>query len=180
MSDKTEYHIIKPKIIKNGTNACWINAPLFASSAHEIIILQHFILDNSRLVQGELDITSIFIEKFLNVNRLDNLPWNEQTYLDIYYILSDIAHGNYFFDKTYFKENHSECIPPHVKNIYDKVLPYAFHAIWVFIVLFYFFVTSYFRFQNIYITDFSDFFRIWLLTFLYTMLFILSFQFIDS
>jgi len=99
MSDKTEYHIIKPKIIKNGTNACWINAPLFASSAHEIIILQHFILDNSRLVQGELDITSIFIEKFLNVNRLDNLPWNEQTYLDIYYILSDIAHGNYFFDK---------------------------------------------------------------------------------
>ena len=32
--------------------------------------------------------------------------------------------------------------------------------------------------KNIYITDFSDFFRIWLLTFLYTMLFILSFQFI--
>tara|TARA_B100000902_G_scaffold39177_1_gene46608 strand:- start:19 stop:510 length:492 start_codon:yes stop_codon:yes gene_type:complete len=66
----------------------------------------------------------------------------------------------------------------YLKNIYDKVLPYAFHAIWIFIVLFYFFVTSYFRFQNIYITDFSDFFRIWLLTFLYTMLFILSFQFI--
>ena len=66
----------------------------------------------------------------------------------------------------------------YLKNIYDNVLPYAFHALWVFIVLFYFFVTSYFRFQNIYITDFSDFFRIWLLTFLYTMLFILSFQFI--
>jgi len=100
MSSKTKYHIIKPKLINNGTNACWINAPLFASSAHEIIILQHFILDNSRLVQGELDITSIFIEKFLNVNRLDNLPWNEETYLNIYYILSDIAHGDYFFNKN--------------------------------------------------------------------------------
>ena len=99
MSGKSKYHIIKPKLINNGTNACWINAPLFASSAHEIIILQHFILDNSRLVQGELDLTSIFIEKFLNVNRLDNLPWNEETYLNIYYILSDIAHGNYFFNK---------------------------------------------------------------------------------
>jgi len=99
MSGKTKYHIIKPKLINNGTNACWINAPLFASSAHEIIILQHFILDNSRLVQGELDLTSIFIEKFLNINRLDNLPWNEETYLNIYYILSDIAHGNYFFNK---------------------------------------------------------------------------------
>jgi hypothetical protein len=99
MSDETKYHIIRPKNIMNGTNACWINAPLFASSAHEIIILQHFILDNSRLVQGELDLTSIFIEKFLNVNRLNNLPWNEETYLNIYNILSDIAYGNYFFNK---------------------------------------------------------------------------------
>lgn len=68
----------------------------------------------------------------------------------------------------------------YLKNTYDKVLPYAFHTIWISIVLFYFFVTSYFRFQNIYITDFSNFFRIWLLTFSYTMLFILSFQFIYS
>lgn len=99
MSDITKYHIIKPKDIDNGDNACWINAPLFATSAHELIILQHFILDNSRLIQGELDIISIFIEKFLNINRLDNLPWNNNTYLDIYYILSDIIHGNYFFNK---------------------------------------------------------------------------------
>jgi len=66
----------------------------------------------------------------------------------------------------------------YLKNIYEKVLPYVFHALWIFIVLFHFFVTCYFRFQNIYITDFSNFLRIWLLTFLYTMLFILSFQFI--
>ena len=36
-----------------------------------------------------------------------------------------VLHGidlssNYFFDKTYYKENHSDCIPPHIKNIYDK------------------------------------------------------------
>lgn len=66
----------------------------------------------------------------------------------------------------------------YLKNIYEKVLPYVFHALWISIVLFHFFVTCYFRFQNIYITDFSNFLRIWLLTFLYTMLFILSFQFI--
>tara|TARA_B110001450_G_scaffold78018_2_gene74130 strand:+ start:1016 stop:2554 length:1539 start_codon:yes stop_codon:yes gene_type:complete len=99
MSDKIKYHIIKPKVIDNGVNSCWINAPLFATSAHEIIILQHFILDNSRLVQGELDVISLFIQKFLNINRLDNLPWNNDTYLDIYNILSDIAYGDYFFNK---------------------------------------------------------------------------------
>ncbi|MAD56963.1 MAG: hypothetical protein CMK44_00130 [Porticoccus sp.] len=28
--------------------------------------------------------------------------------------------GNYFFDKAYYKENSTDCIPPHVENIYDK------------------------------------------------------------
>lgn len=99
MTDIKKYHIIKPKDIDNGDNACWINAPLFATSAHELIILQHFILDNSRLIQGELDLMSIFIEKFLNINRLNNLLWNNYTYLDIYNILSDDKYGNYFFNK---------------------------------------------------------------------------------
>ena len=66
----------------------------------------------------------------------------------------------------------------YLKNIYEKILPYTFHVLWILIVLFHFFLTSYFRFQNIYISDFSDFIRIWILSFLYTMLFIISLQFI--
>ena len=94
------FDIIKPINFDNDQNACWINAPLFAASAHEIIIFQHFILDNSRLTPGELDIIKIFIDIFLNINRLNNLEWNGNTYYRIYEILSDKKYGNYFYNNT--------------------------------------------------------------------------------
>jgi len=66
----------------------------------------------------------------------------------------------------------------YLKNIYEKVLPYIFHISWVLIMLFHFFIICYFRFQNIYISDLIEFLFLWLATTSYTMLFILSMQFI--
>ena len=66
----------------------------------------------------------------------------------------------------------------YLKNIYEKVLPYIFHMLWILIILFHFLIICYFRYQNIYISDLIEFLFIWLATTSYTMLFIFSIQFI--
>jgi rod shape-determining protein MreD len=42
----------------------------------------------------------------------------------------------------------------YLKNIYEKVLPYIFHILWILIILLHFLVICYFRYQNIYISQF--------------------------
>ena len=66
----------------------------------------------------------------------------------------------------------------YLKNIYEKVLPYIFHMLWILIILFHFLIICYFRYQNIYISDLVEFLFIWFATTSYTLLFILSIQFI--
>ena len=66
----------------------------------------------------------------------------------------------------------------YLKNIYEKVLPYIFHILWILIILLHFLVICYFRYQNIYISNLFEFLFIWITTTSYTMLFIISIQFI--
>ena len=66
----------------------------------------------------------------------------------------------------------------YLKNIYEKVLPYIFHILWILIILLHFLVICYFRYQNIYISNLFEFLFIWIATTSYTMLFIISIQFI--
>ena len=66
----------------------------------------------------------------------------------------------------------------YLTNSYEKLLPYIFHSIWLIIILFHFFIICYFRFQNIYLLDISNFFFNWLASVLYTLLFIIAIQFI--
>ena len=66
----------------------------------------------------------------------------------------------------------------YLKNIYEKVLPYIFHILWILIILLHFLVICYFRYQNIYISNLFDFLFIWITSTSYTMLFIISIQFI--
>ena len=66
----------------------------------------------------------------------------------------------------------------YLKNIYEKVLPYIFHIFWILIILLHFLIICYFRYQNIYISNLFEFLFIWITTTSYTMLFIISIQFI--
>ena len=66
----------------------------------------------------------------------------------------------------------------YLNNIYEKVLPYIFHMLWILIILFHFLIICYFRYQNIYISDLIEFLFIWFATTSYTLLFIFSIQFI--
>ena len=66
----------------------------------------------------------------------------------------------------------------YLKNMYEKVLPYIFHMLWIMIVLIHFLIICYIRFQNIYISNLVEFSILWLYTTSYTMLFIISIQFI--
>ena len=66
----------------------------------------------------------------------------------------------------------------YLKNIYEKVLPYIFHILWILIILLHFLVICYFRYQNIYISNLFEFLFLWIATTSYTMLFIISIQFI--
>lgn len=66
----------------------------------------------------------------------------------------------------------------YLSNSYEKLLPYIFHSIWLIIIFLYFFIICYFRFQNIYLIDISNFLFNWLASVFYTLLFIISIQFI--
>ena len=66
----------------------------------------------------------------------------------------------------------------YLTNSYEKLLPYIFHSIWLIIIFIHFFIICYFRFQNIYLLDLSDFLFNWLASVSYTLLFIIAIQFI--
>ena len=66
----------------------------------------------------------------------------------------------------------------YLSNSYEKLLPYIFRSIWLIIIFLYFFIICYFRFQNIYLIDISNFLFNWLASVFYTLLFIISIQFI--
>ena len=54
---------------------------------------------------------------------------------------------------------------------YERLLPYIFHSIWIIIILFHFYLISYFRFQTVYLSDKTEFIIIWLMSFGYSLIF---------
>jgi len=59
---------------------------------------------------------------------------------------------------------------------YERLLPYVFHGIWIFIIGFHFLIISYVRFQTVLVADPIAFWVNWLMSFLYTMIFFLIAQ----
>ncbi len=66
----------------------------------------------------------------------------------------------------------------YLSKSYEKLLPYIFHSLWLLIIFLHFFIICYFRFQNIYLSDTSDFIFKWFASASYTLLFLIAVQFI--
>ena len=53
---------------------------------------------------------------------------------------------------------------------YERLLPYVFHSIWIIILILHFYIITYFRFQSVFLSNKTEFFLIWLMTFGYTFI----------
>ena len=60
---------------------------------------------------------------------------------------------------------------------YERLLPYVFHSIWIIILILHFYLISYFRFQSVFLSNKTEFFAIWLMTFGYTFIFFIIMQY---
>ena len=60
---------------------------------------------------------------------------------------------------------------------YERLLPYIFHLIWIIIILFHFYLISYFRFQTVYVSDKIEFIIIWMMSFGYSLIFFIIMQY---
>ena len=63
---------------------------------------------------------------------------------------------------------------------YEKMLPYIFYSYWIVIILLYFFVMAYFRFQILFLSNFTGYVIQSIYLFLYTFTFIFILQFFYS
>ena len=60
---------------------------------------------------------------------------------------------------------------------YERLLPYLFHSIWIIILILHFYIITYFRFQSVFLSNKTEFFVIWLMTFGYTFIFFIIMQY---
>ena len=60
---------------------------------------------------------------------------------------------------------------------YERLLPYVFHSIWIIILILHFYIITYFRFQSVFLSNKTEFFVIWLMTFGYTFIFFIIMQY---
>ena len=63
---------------------------------------------------------------------------------------------------------------------YEKMLPYIFYSYWIVIILLYFFLMAYFRFQVLFLSNFTGYIIQSIYLFLYTFTFIFILQFFYS
>ena len=63
---------------------------------------------------------------------------------------------------------------------YEKMLPYIFYSYWIVIILLYFFIMAYFRFQVLFLSNFTGYVIQSIYLFLYTFTFIFILQFFYS
>ena len=63
---------------------------------------------------------------------------------------------------------------------YEKTLPYIFYSYWIIIILLYFFIMTYFRFQVLFLSNFTGYILQSIYLFLYTFTFIFILQFFYS
>ncbi|MBT4150287.1 MAG: rod shape-determining protein MreD [Dehalococcoidales bacterium] len=60
---------------------------------------------------------------------------------------------------------------------YERLLPYVFHLLWIFILALHFFIISFIQFQTLYESNFLDFLLKFIFTFAYSMMFFIVVQF---
>ena len=60
---------------------------------------------------------------------------------------------------------------------YERLLPYVFHSIWIIILILHFYIITYFRFQSVFLSSKTEFFVIWIMTFVYTFIFFIIMQY---
>ena len=63
---------------------------------------------------------------------------------------------------------------------YEKMLPYIFYSYWIVIILLYFFIMAYFRFQVLFLSNFTGYVIQSIYLFIYTFTFIFILQFFYS
>ena len=63
---------------------------------------------------------------------------------------------------------------------YEKMLPYIFYSYWILIILLYFFIMAYFRFQVLFLSNFTGYLFQSIYLFLYTFAFVFIIQFFYS
>ena len=63
---------------------------------------------------------------------------------------------------------------------YEKMLPYIFYSYWIVIILLYFFIMAYFRFQVLFLSNFTGYLFQSIYLFLYTFAFVFILQFFYS
>ena len=60
---------------------------------------------------------------------------------------------------------------------YERLFPYVFHSIWIIILILHFYIITYFRFQSVFLSSKTEFFVIWIMTFVYTFIFFIIMQY---
>ena len=95
-------------------------------------------------------------------------------------LISDLSGtGSYFGLHPLLLSNASYAISFLIGR-YEKMLPYIFYFYWIVIILLYFFIMAYFRFQVLFLSNFTGYVIQSIYLFLYTFTFIFILQFFYS
>ena len=65
----------------------------------------------------------------------------------------------------------------HLQNKYNRLSPFVFHSIWVVLIAFHFLIFTYFKYQLLFEIDKLQFIFRWCASYIYTLFFLLIFQY---
>ena len=65
----------------------------------------------------------------------------------------------------------------HLQNKYNRLSPFVFHSIWVVLIAFHFLIFTYFKYQLLFEIDKLQFMFRWFASYIYTLFFLLIFQY---
>tara|TARA_Y100001934_G_C12301759_1_gene750283 strand:- start:10 stop:492 length:483 start_codon:yes stop_codon:yes gene_type:complete len=65
----------------------------------------------------------------------------------------------------------------HLQNKYNRLSPFIFHSIWIVLIAFHFLVFTYFKYQLLFEIDKLQFIFRWFASYIYTLFFLLIFQY---
>ena len=92
-------------------------------------------------------------------------------------LLSDLSGVGSFFGLSPLSLSVTAYFTGYLNGKYERMLPYLFHGAWISIIGFHFIIISYVRFQSILLSDPISFWIKCLMSFSYTMMFLLIIQF---
>ena len=65
----------------------------------------------------------------------------------------------------------------HLQNKYNRLSPFVFHSIWIVLIAFHFLIFTYFKYQLLFEIDKLQFIFRWFASYIYTLFFLLIFQY---